>query len=168
MRKNVTLAFVVVWLTLILTIPAAASKPVAVAGFLDVELLWDKTWDVGNRCFAVGESRATFFPGGDFDGTGLNYFTSVCHGPCPPDPGPMQMVETFRQEGTFDGTVLGKSGTFDYRCQKVWRPDDPDTLMVKCAITSGTDELSGLHGHFELYYTEWPFPYSGQVHFDGI
>jgi hypothetical protein len=167
MRKRITIAVVVVLLSLVLTIPAAASKPVDVAGSLVSEILWDEAWDVGNRCFAVGEAEVTFFDG-DFVGTGQHYFWSVGHEPCHAVPGPFQMVETFRQEGTFyDGTVLDKSGTFDYRCQNVWRPDDPDTLMLRCTITSGTGELSGLHGQYEVHLTEWPFSYSGQVHFDG-
>jgi hypothetical protein len=165
MRRYVTFSVTVLLLVAVLATPAAASKPVPVEGSIATVLLWDDTWTTGNRCFAVGEAQVTF--GGDFDGTGVHYFWSLGHGPCTENPAPLQMVETFRQEGTFDGTVLGKSGTFSYRCQNVWRPEDPDTLKLDCNIRGGTGELSGLHGHFEVRYTMWSDFYLGEVHLDG-
>jgi hypothetical protein len=166
MKRYITFVVTVLLLVVVLAIPAAASKPVAVAGDIVSEILWDETWDVGNRCFATGEGRITL--DGDFVGTGVHEFWSVGHGPCAPEPGPFQLVETFREQGTFVGTVLGKPGTFVYRCQNVWRPEDPDTLKLDCTIRSGTGELSSLHGHFEVRITfPPPFTFVGEVHFDG-
>jgi hypothetical protein len=166
MRRYVRFVAAVLLLMAMLAVPAAASKPEPVEGTIASSVLWDDTWTVGNRCFAVGESAVTL--GGDFVGSGVHYFWSVGHGPCSAEPAAFQMVETFRQEGTFDGTVLGKPGTFVYRCQNVWRPDQPDTLKLDCNIRSGTGELGGLRGHFDVHITfPPPFAYVGEVHFDG-
>jgi hypothetical protein len=164
-ERVVTLGVVVLSLILVLAIPAGASKPVDVEGSIIPVLQWDEAWEVGSRCFAVGETEATF--GGDFAGTGLHYFWSVGHGHCTENPGPLQMVETFRQEGVFDGAVLARSGTFVYRCQNVWRPDQMETIKLDCTIRGGTGELSGLHGHFEVHFAVPPPYFVGEVHFDG-
>jgi len=164
MRRTVRFVAAVLLLMAMLTIPAAASKPEPVTGTFTSDILWDLAWDVGNRCFAIGESKATFGEG--FVGTGLSSFWSVGHGPCPEFPGPFQLDETIRTQGTFTGTVLGSEiGTFAYRCQNVWRADDPETLMMDCNIRSGTGGLSGLHGHFSLFFL--PGRFDGEVHFDG-
>ena len=81
MKRYITSAITLLLLLVVLVLPAAASKPVAVAGGANVDLLWDKVWEVGNRCFATGEALLTLT--GDFDGVGVHEFCSVMHGKCP-------------------------------------------------------------------------------------
>jgi len=164
MRRHVALAITVLLLVVVLAIPAAASKPVAVAGSLFSGIpVEDVVRQVGNRCFVSGTSSMEF--GGDIVGTGEHTFFSVGHGLCPEEPGPFLLDETIHEEGTFTGSVLGSEpGTFVYRCQNVWRSDDPETWMLDCNIRGGTGGLSGLHGHLTLYGPKQE--YEGSVHFD--
>jgi hypothetical protein len=164
MRRYVTLVIVVLSLILVLTIPAGASKPEAVTGSLLSGIPHeDVVRHVGNRCLVSGTSSMEF--DGQIDGTGEHTFFSVGHGLCPEELGPFLLDETIHEEGTFTGTVLGSDeGTFVYRCQNVWRTDDPETWMLDCNIRGGTGGLSGLHGHLTLYGPK--LVYEGSVHFD--
>jgi hypothetical protein len=164
MRRYVTLVVFVLSLILVLTIPAAASKPVAVAGSLSSGIpVEDVVRQVGNCCLVSGTSSMGF--GGDIVGTGEHTFFSVGHGLCPEVPGPFLLDETIQMEGTFTGTVLDSElGTFVYRCQNVWRSDDPETWMLDCNIWGGTGGLSGLHGQLKWYLPQQA--YEGSVHFD--
>ena len=74
---------------------------------------------------------------------------------------------------TFDGSVLGKTGTLTFRVlhQGFARIGVPgETIQVEHTIVSGTGELANLRGtmHFTVSSTDhgtWEGEYSGKLHF---
>jgi hypothetical protein len=170
MKKQMTVMLVFLLLTLVLAVPALATPPTEVSGNI-----WmsappaNRTWrPAGNNC--IVEVDLTFLSVGDASGTITQHSRIVSHGPCGPSgPAPGQYHETDTGYGTFTGTVLGVSGTYDYTFNSQLWPADPGEVLYtgRNIILSGSGGLANLHGVIE----DWgvvgePGAYAGRVHFD--
>ena len=74
-------------------------------------------------------------------------------------------AEVFHTEGTFEGTVVGASGTFDL--QGEGKADAQGSVDGQFIFLGGTEGLVNLHG--QLTFTgllSLGGPYSGDIHFD--
>ncbi|GEM_PF-6292947 len=87
---------------------------------------------------------ATFIFEGDLEGSFSSDFHIAHFGACD-----QPAFEIFWTKGTYEGSVLGGEGTFDYNFQGTIVDNFADgTLFVKPG--SGTDELEDLSGYFSL------------------
>jgi hypothetical protein len=188
---------VVVWilvLTLVVTVPAAATKPVEVSG------KWtNSAYDGLLQCKQHVVSVVVTAPmwhewdDGGFRGRSESDWRIVGHGTpespadCTSKPNSvyalLHATGTFAGDlclGTWDGDVCQgekHTGSFDFRLQ--WQVTDPcpapcdeDTMSGKLVILKGYDGLAGLHGVLECWGRTGPkavggrVSYAGQVHFD--
>jgi len=125
----------------------------------------------GNNCKL--EAGFTYPFEGDLVGTATFQYSLMVHGPCTADLPPPQGVydANLKAWGTFTGTVVGKSGTFNFTYEgREWPYGQPGDLGLRARIVilSGTEELENLHGVLDVTYMVGdPFDtYSGQIHFD--
>jgi len=164
MRKRLSiLAAAVLLLTLVLAIPASASKAVEISGtWTGPSEFWDDEVEIGNTCHVTGASVYDY--DGSIDAVYSNAFRSVAKGvPCPGGPG--TFPESYHEEGRFVGTVLGKYGAFVRTCHAVWRPPlDENNFTLDCVIVGTEGELANLHGH--MTDNNATGTYTGSVHFD--
>jgi hypothetical protein len=82
-----------------------------------------------------------FFPVGDLQGTMNSHFRIEHMGPCG-QPAP----ETFEAQGTFTGSVLGKTGSFRYTFAGTIDAQGNAQGTVEILPLTGTGELAGLRG----------------------
>ena len=176
-RRVLILAGTVMLLTLVLAIPASASKPVDVSGWFGACAAGPLTYrTAGGNCIAEQFFACEMY--GDLEGTMSNLVYIIDHGPCPP-PGPGINKSNNHAHGTFAGKVcLGddpdecRTGSFDWAGAAQWVPAEPYARMGiwRYAILKGYNGLEGLHGTlteevgldgYEFYDT-----YEGQLHFN--
>jgi hypothetical protein len=99
-----------------------------------------------NECIIVLDEA--FFPVGDVQGT-MNSHLRIEHmGPCG-QPAP----ETFEAQGTFTGSVLGKTGSFRYTFEGTIDAQGNAQGTLEITPGTGTAGLAGL---------------SGEIHFMGV
>ena len=167
MKKRMYVLLLASLLTLLLVVPVAATKPAEASGSWWMSALpQNRTWrTAGNTC--IIEVDLTLSYDGTLDGTSLEHFWIKSHAPCPPDgPVPHLYDETIHVQGTFEGTVDGKEGTFTFveNARNIATgPGPEDYLWIgKMVILSGTGDLANLHGIIDLSNDE----YTGRIHFD--
>jgi hypothetical protein len=153
--------------------PASATPPSGVSGTYSLSappegLEWQP---VGNNCKFEGDF--TYLFAGNLVGTATFHYNLMIHGPCTADELPPQGMyyTTLKAWGTFNGEVLGRSGTFDFTYEgREWPYGQPGDLGLRAhiVILSGTDELEDLHGVLDVTYLVGDSfdAYSGQIHFD--
>jgi hypothetical protein len=151
-----------------IAVPALATKPTYVSG----SLWWAGEPSnvvmrpAGNNCFI--DVDVPYFFDGDLFGNATLHFKVVSHGLCPA--APFQYNENLKAQGTFDGEVDGKIGTFDLKLVGKGWPAEPGELALtaKIVVLSGTGELANLHGVLDVSYImgDATDSYSGQIHFD--
>jgi hypothetical protein len=165
MKKRMLVLLTIVLLTLVLAVPASASKPTSVNGTRWINAPpTNREWrPAGNNC--IIEVDITYGYSGDLVGTSASHFRIVSHGPCPETgPVPYKYHETLHVRGTFTGEVLGVPGTFEFiETPKNW-PDGSKKAgyTSHMVILSGTGGLANLHGMLDVAGGD----YSGRVHFD--
>ena len=169
MKKRILFVTVLVIIALMaIAVPASAIKPTMVNGtfgFAGPPMnIVEKP--AGKNCIIDVDIVYAFV--GDLNGSAPFHFRVVSHGPCPA--APFQYDENLKAQGTFEGTVAGKEGTFDLTyVGRAW-PADPDELALTAQIVvlSGTGELENLHGVLDVSYLAGDLfdSYSGQIHFD--
>jgi hypothetical protein len=164
MKKQICVLLSVLLLTLVLAVPASASKPTEVSGRRWINAPpQNRVWrPAGNNC--VVEVDITYGYEGDLVGTSASHFWIVSHGPCGPSgPIPYKYHETLHVRGTFTGEILGVSGSFDFvETPKVWPADSHKTSNSHLVVLSGAGDLAGLHGMLDIARGD----YSGRMHFD--
>jgi hypothetical protein len=98
---------------------------------------------------------------GDLVGSVTGQVRIVHLGPCD-----QPAAEVFHTQGTFQGTVTGTSGTFDF--QGEGKADAQGNLQGQFIIQQGTGELANLRGMFTLTgnVVAGSGTYSGDIHFD--
>ena len=180
MRKRVLiLAAAVLLLTLVLAIPASASKPIDVHYTAKITG-WElgcQVKPVGNRCFVTMGFAGTY-NGPDIYGIWEGTYSTLTKGPCEPEPddqpgcgpGPFAYAESAHwSEKVTEASVRDekgclRTGSFTDSCNaKVHQ--NPHLEDWECVIKSGTGELANLRGIFK--YTSADVTRWGQVHFDG-
>ncbi len=130
-----------------LLLQVAVARATAVSGTFKVENpdVISVTPDDGECKIVLNE---TFLPSGDLQGTMNSHFRIEHMGPCG-QPAP----ETFSAQGTFTGSVLGTTGSFDYIFEGTIDAQNnaQGTLdILPHTATGGLAGLSGrdpLHGH---------------------
>jgi hypothetical protein len=152
-------------LTLVLAVPASASKPTGVSGTRQFNPPpRNRVWrPAGNNC--IVEIDATHTYTGNLVGTSDAHWRIVSHGPCEEDgPVPYKYRETISVKGTFTGMVDGVSGTFDFtEAAKNWPTDTgAPGITSHLVILTGTGGLKSLHGMLDIDGPD----YSGKIHFD--
>ena len=177
MRKKVLiLAGTVLLLTLVLAIPASASKPIDVWFKATISTMEDncQARQVGNRCFVTFGFTGTY-DGPDIYGNWAATYSTLAKGPCDTGygdcgPGPFAYAESAHtyevvtdamvrdEQGTF------RQGTFTDSCQGKVGQDPVRWEDWECVFQSGTGELANLRGISKYSLADemmW-----GQVHFD--
>ena len=86
-----------------------------------------------------------FFPVGDVQGTMNSHFRIEHMGPCG-QPAP----ETFEAQGTFTGSVLGKTGSFRYTFEGTIDAQGNAQGILEILPRTGTGELTGLRGEIHF------------------
>jgi hypothetical protein len=160
-------ALLVVVLLFAAVAPASASQPSTVSGTYEFIYGQPEVTEAGNNCFI--EVDGTYPFSGDLEGVATTHFDAISHGPCA-TAAPFNNRETLYGRGTFVGTVLGVSGTFEFVYEGHSYPVAPgqDALDARFIILSGTDGLANLHGVLEASYDLGNTfdTYTGRVHFD--
>ena len=150
---------------------ASAAAPTDVSGtysILDVYGM-PELRPAGDNCILTVDAAYPF--DGDLVGMAYAQFTVVVHGPCE-SALPFAYRENYRATGTFEGTVLGHEGTFDFLYVGRGWPGDPGDQVVasKIIVLSGTGELENLQGTLDItYYLGDPCNcdyYTGKMHVD--
>jgi hypothetical protein len=168
MKKRMCVLCITLLLTLVLAVPASASKPTGVSGARQFILPpQNRVWrPAGNNCIVEIDATHTYI--GDLVGTSLAHWRIVSHGPCEENgPVPYKHHETISVKGTFTGMVAGVSGTFDFtEAAENWPTGTgAPGITSRLVILSGTGGLANLHGVLE--FSDMPVgSYSGQIHFD--
>jgi hypothetical protein len=170
-KKRMCVLFITLLLTLMLALPASASKPTEVSGIrVGTVDMGSRVWrSAGKNCILDADATYTFT--GDLDGTAPAHLRIVSHGPCGPN-GPIKFAyyETIKIQGTFTGDVLDTGGTFDFSETGKVRPVDPGEVLwsSRMVVLSGSGGLANLHGLVDVTLVKGqpPATYSGQVHFD--
>jgi hypothetical protein len=164
MKKRMLVLLTIVLLTLLLTVPASASKPSAVSGVRSFTPdIPSRVWrSAGSNCILNLDGVYQYT--GDLDGAATTHLRIVVHGPCTPT-GPVKFVynENLHMTGTFTGYVLGEYGTFEFVEAATFRPpsEGGEGFSGRLVISSGSDALDGLHGTLD---TVSGGGYSGRVH----
>jgi hypothetical protein len=184
MKRLVGVVLLISVLTLVLAIPAAATKPTEVngrwtAGPPPIEP--PQREPRGKNCLITMRYGHEWVEG-SFLGKDEADLRIMMHGPCEEE-APNVFRENLKWKGTFTGDLCldgawegaacsGEmySGRFDFTEQWQVTPDpDPEaeTAKGKLVILQGYDGFAGLHGVLELWGRagEW-VEYGGQVHVD--
>ena len=171
MKKRILFAVVLALFALsTIAMPASAAQPLyEVSGNMawagpPTNMTWQKA---GNNCLI--EADLPYWFDGDLVGTAELHWRIISHGPdCPSAGGqyPANLVAT----GTFTGTVVGKSGTFELLwASKEWPAGAGElSFYGTMVIQSGTGELANLHGVLvgSFIIGAPADTYSGQIHFN--
>jgi hypothetical protein len=166
MKKRICVLLGILLLTLVLAVPASASKPTEVSGAMQfVPPPQNRVWrPAGNNCFV--EIDATHTWTGDLVGTSVTHWRIVSHGPCEENgPVPYKYHETINVKGTFTGMVAGKSGAFGFTgTAENWPTGTGDpNITIRLVILSGASDLANLHGVLDVDASD---NYLGKIHFD--
>jgi len=177
-KRTLILTGTVLLLTLVLAIPASASKSWKIKGEVIAADLLPPIPPLevqrGNTCHVTANVRDTW--AGDMVGVSMKEERIMAKGPCMGGP---YWEEVNRIEHYFTGTILGSQvGTIRISCSaktNVAPYLDPNAVWETfCVLHSGTGGLANVHGHFrEVYPASWVSPdpsnrptYEGEVHFD--
>jgi len=168
-KKVLVLTGTVLLLTLVLAIPASASKAQEIRFWMATVNTPEtncQVRQVANNCFVHFNLTGTY--DGDVKGTFVETVGLVAKGPCKTDypycgPGPMYYQQMLHDDEVVTGSVLGASGTFPMSCEE-WVSQDPPRTIESCVIKPGTDDLANLHGIAKWSETEQVMV--GQIHFD--
>ncbi len=113
---------------------------------------------VGENCLIELDAQFNFQ--GTLEGSFTAHFRIVHHAPCG-QPGP----ETFEAQGTYQGSVAGAPGTFDFNFQG--GIDAQGNAQGQLVIQRGTGGLTNLHGMLTLTgQAGVGGTYVGDIHFD--
>lgn len=113
---------------------------------------------VGENCLIELDAQFNFQ--GTLEGFFTAHFRIVHHAPCG-QPGP----ETFQAQGTYQGTVAGAAGTFDFNFQG--GIDAQGNAQGQLVIQQGTGGLTNLRGMLTLTgQAGVGGTYVGDIHFD--
>jgi hypothetical protein len=174
----VTLATIV----LVLAIPASATLSTPVSGSIR-GLGWMTApptfTEKGKTCFVEGDFGYQWM--GDISGNSVAQVEIVQHGPCFREDGTTYPKGTFREDlkyrGTFDGTVNGEQGRFEFVLVLKFTPVEGGPPEVpdfdgsgRFVTLGGSDGLDGLHGVLIAEISRragvTSFDYVGDIHFD--
>jgi len=182
MRKGIVALSAVVMLVLVLVVPASATQSTHVSGdWPDYGLIGGPPTftERGKTCYIEGDFWYGW--GGDITGRSDAHLDIVSHGPCFDESGALYPKASFREglkvTGIFEGCVLDRCGTFEYRELMTFTPveggpaDAPNyDLVGRIIIQHGTGGLAGLHGVLteEGGSTDGAEHggYEGEIHFD--
>ncbi len=161
MKRLFVLVTVLVLLALMVSSVAVvgATSPEAVSGTWQfVSITPISAQPVDGNC--IIELEATLAFQGDLVGSSTNPVRIVHLGPCD-----QPASEVAHATGTYQGTVAGASGTFDWQAPAY--ADAQGNLQAQLVIQQGTGELANLHGLITLT-GQLPVggTYSGDIHFD--
>ncbi len=154
MRKRLIAGlFSAVLLSILVVVPANASKPTAFSG------TFTNTWsditgirEAGGNIFI--DRSYNWDIAGDFVGTSVAHLTLISH--------PNGKV-TFTGTETFTGTLGGHTGTFVVR--QSGSSSDGINFQGRFVILSGTGGLINLHGQGTFQATSASGTYSAEYHF---
>jgi hypothetical protein len=143
-----------------LLLQGAVARAAAVQGTFTVENpdVISVTPDDGECKIVLNE---TFLPSGDLQGTMNSHFRIEHMGPCG-QPAP----ETFSAQGTFTGSVLGATGSFDYIFEGTIDAQNNAQGTLDILPHTATGGLVGLSGEIHFMGTVGVGgTYSGDVNF---
>jgi hypothetical protein len=183
MRK-VTVALLVVAMLVVLVVPASAKQSIPVSGGLvgsgRVPGPPPTFTEAGKTCFVEGDFWYEW--GGDIAGLSTHHARIVSHGPCYlEDSGIPYPKGSFRENlmmrGTFDGTVAGREGAFEYILVLEFAPvaggpaERPNfDIEGRLVVLDGMGGLAGLHGVVRMEGGQRDgvpsLGYEGEIHFD--
>ena len=153
----VVLGLLTVMVSSVSVVGASASEAVSGTWQIGSSLSW-LPQQVGGVC--IIEAVDTLNWQGDFVGTSTQHTRIEHFGPCDQ---PAQ--EVFQSRGTFEGTVAGISGTFDFVAGG--SADAQGNTDAQFVIQNGTDGLANLHGVGALTGPLFPGGnYSADIHFE--
>ncbi|MFN2228385.1 MAG: hypothetical protein ACK2VA_01325 [Anaerolineae bacterium] len=182
MRKGIVALSAVVMLVLVLVVPASATQSTHVSGdWPDYGLIGGPPsfTERGKTCYIEGDFWYGW--GGDITGRSDAHLDIVSHGPCFDESGALYPKASFREglkvTGIFEGCVLDRCGTFEYRELMTFTPveggpaDTPNyDLVGRIIIQHGTGGLAGLHGVLTEEGSSRDGVeaggYEGEIHFD--
>jgi hypothetical protein len=173
MRRRIFIALLALALLAATPVSAApASTPakrITVAGVIQFALAFDANGNPevtetplpDNKCLVHVRGDYLFF--GSLEGSGPAALEVRSFGPCGYPP--FTFAEHGDIYGTFNGTVAGRSGTFDYHY--TFKLDKGERWLGRITILSGTGELASLHGKLDIVSTDTATqdPYTGWVSF---
>ena len=171
MKKRLLILAAVVVLALMLAIPASASQAHSFS-FTGTDL-YVTAYDLvdykpaGNRCFVAVHVEGVQYTG-DLEATGTYDYRTLSKGPCSAAQGTVE--ETFHVDKWFQGTLLGRYGTFTASCNGHFYIDEPARWEGHCVLKGESGELARLHGTMDwmglLSEQGVKRSYWGEVHFD--
>ena len=174
MKKLAFVMLVSLVLALIITIPASASPSIAVSGSLPVGAVFSETFtpkggvcivnldamlefrdeNGGMNAVIVGDAHTQWIIVGKYGGE------NPCEGAYPG-----KSDETWTAKGTFEGTVNGIAGSFDFNYNA--RVKEGGQFTAKLNIGQGYGGLANLHGGLnETGDILGQNSYTGRIHFD--
>jgi hypothetical protein len=160
MKRLFVLAVVlVVLVSSVSAVGASASQ--AVSGTWQLaSIISASAQPVDGNCIIELVDTASFQ--GDLVGTSTQHTRIMHFGPCD-----QPAAEVFQSQGTFEGTVAGAAGTFDF--ELLGKADAQGNVQGPLVVLTGTGDLTNLHGQLTL---TGQLPsllngvYSGDIHFD--
>ena len=168
MKKLIVLLSGLLLIALLAT-PALATAPTLAEGTLEFVMgSWESrtATDRGGNCIVEVKNGIRKFTG-TLNGIATESFRVVARGPCA-GAFPGAYEDRGHAEGTFEGYVGERYGTFRYIFNFQHTPTDPPTLggisTGKLIILRGTGELANLHGVLDT--SAPPSQYIGRIHFD--
>jgi hypothetical protein len=139
---------------------ASASESQPVSGVWQLtSIISSSAQPVGPNCIVELVDTVGFQ--GDLVGSSTNHTRIVHLGLCD-----QPAAETFLTTGTFQGTVDGVAGTFDFQLHGT--ADAQGNIQGPLVVLSGTDGLANLHGQISLTgsLVSLSGTYSGDIHFE--
>ena len=149
----------------LLVVMVSSVSVVGASGFQAVSGTWQigsvlssSVQPAGGNCIIELDDTLNWM--GDLAGTSTNHTRIVHFGPCD-----QPASEVFQSRGTFQGTVAGVSGSFDF--QVVGVADAQGNVQAPVVILKGTGGLANLRGGVNLTGPLFPGgTYSGFVRFN--
>jgi uncharacterized protein DUF3224 len=154
----IVLGLLVVMVSSVSVVGASASQPVSGAWQL-TSIISSSAQPVDGNCIIELVDTASFQ--GDLVGTSTNHTWIMHMGPCD-----QPAAEVFHSQGTFQGTVAGVSGTFDFQLQG--DADAQGNVQGPLVVLNGTEGLTNLQGRITLtlQLSTGGGTYSGDIHFE--
>jgi hypothetical protein len=164
MKKQTCVLLAALLLTLVLTVPASAGRPIWAEGTAGLVFgSWESrtTTDIDGKCL-IEVKRAHRLFEGTITGEGIEDFKVIAQGPCE-GIYPGRYDDRFWVRGTFEGVVDGREGTCRYVAHgRIWAGDPPTEKTRRTFLRC----KGGLEGMTGVLHSNWEDEYWGWIHFN--